>query len=116
MGAEAKLTPAAMRERGLRMIAEGHALLTEASLAERGAANDWIDQRTSPLGRRRHLELARSGVLPSRKHGSKVLVRRDDLNAYIEREGIRRGVHEDDDDDVNDVVDTILKTGGGRRR
>lgn len=114
MGAE-KLTPAAMRERALRMIAEGHALLTEAALAERGAANDWVDQRSSPLGRRRHLELARSGVLPSRKHGSKVLVRRDDLNDYIEREGIRRGAHEADEE-VRDVVDSILKAGGGRRR
>lgn len=108
-----KLTPQAMKERGLRMIAEGQALLVEATLDERGAANDWVDQRRSPLGKRKHLELARSGALPSRKHGALVLIRRDILNAYIEGNGIRRG---DETEDVGAVVDTILKAGGGRRR
>lgn len=108
-----KLTPAALKERGLRMIAEGQALVIEATIAERGAANDWVDQNHSPLGKRQHLELARTGKLPSRKHRNRILVRRDDLNAYIESQGIRRGKHLDDEE-VTDVVDAILKTGGRR--
>ncbi|MEZ4293992.1 MAG: hypothetical protein R3B70_03365 [Polyangiaceae bacterium] len=47
--------------------------------------DDWIDQRTSPLGRRRHNELCRSGELGgARKVGRSWKVRRSVLNAWIE--------------------------------
>ena len=48
-----------------------------------GSSNDdgWLDQRSSPLGRRAHCTLARSGVLPARKVGRRWLVRRTDLDA-----------------------------------
>lgn len=46
--------------------------------------DDWIDQRTSPLGRRRHRELAKSGAFPAFFEGRRWLARRADVDAYIE--------------------------------
>ncbi len=45
--------------------------------------NDFYDQRTSPLGRRRFLEAARRGEFPSTKRGKLVLARRADVDAWI---------------------------------
>jgi len=46
---------------------------------------DWVDQKSSPLGRRRHCELARAGVFPSaRKVDGSWYARRKDIDAYIE--------------------------------
>jgi excisionase family DNA binding protein len=47
--------------------------------------SDWIDQSRSPLGRRTHCSLVRSGELPGVRVHRRVLVRRRDLDAYIER-------------------------------
>lgn len=44
---------------------------------------DWVDQHESPLGKRRHLELVRAGVLPGSKRGRRVFVRRTDIEAFI---------------------------------
>jgi len=46
---------------------------------------DWVDQIRSPLGKRAHLDAARRGDFPSRRVGKRVLVRRRDLDAFIER-------------------------------
>lgn len=43
----------------------------------------WIDQESSPLGRRMHCSLARRGVLAARKVGRRWMVRRADLEAFI---------------------------------
>lgn len=107
------LTPQARLERAKRQIAEGISEMIEATIARGVAANEWVDQHHSPLGKRRHLELARKGKLPSKKHGQLVLVKREDMNAYLEREGLTRA-RPTDDDDVLDVVERIAS--GGRRR
>lgn len=44
---------------------------------------EWVDQNTSPLGRRRHLDLVRRGVLIGTKDRRRVLVRRSDIDAYL---------------------------------
>jgi excisionase family DNA binding protein len=46
-------------------------------------ADEWIDQAHSPLGRAKHLRLAREGVLPSSKEGRQILIKRSVLDAYI---------------------------------
>jgi excisionase family DNA binding protein len=107
------LTPEARLERAKRTIAEGISEMIEATIARGVAANEWVDQNHSPLGKRKHLELARAGKLPSKKVGRDVLVKRDDLNAYIQREGISRG-RSVDDEDVLEIVERIAA--GGRRR
>lgn len=109
------LTPEARLERAKRTIAEGVAEMIEATIARGVAAGEWIDQKRSPLGKRRHLELARSGRIPHRKIGRLVLIRREDINAYLEREGIMRGKPVTDDEDVVDVIERVTAASGRRR-
>lgn len=63
-------------------LARVHTALAEA-LASTERGDDWIDQDGSPLGRRRHLELARTGVVKCSRVGRSVLVRRSDIDAYL---------------------------------
>ncbi|MBK6694816.1 MAG: helix-turn-helix domain-containing protein [Myxococcales bacterium] len=42
-----------------------------------------VDQHASPLGKSKHLRLVRSGELPAVKAGKRVLVRREDLDAWL---------------------------------
>ncbi len=100
-------------ERAKRTIAEGVAELVEAKIAQGVAAGEWVDQNHSPIGKRRHLELARTGKVPSRKVGKQVLIRRTVLNDYLDREGISRA-RPVEDEDVLDVVERIAA--GGKRR
>lgn len=104
------LTPEARLERAKRQIAEGVADMIEATIARAGAGGEWVDQNHSPLGKRKHLRLAAKKKIPSRKHGKQVLIRRDDLNTYIECEGIGRGKRAELDD-VEDVVERMLRRG-----
>lgn len=106
------LTPAARRERAQRLVIEGVLELVRATIDEGNTIGEWIDQDHSPLGREKHKRLCQKGVLPSRKHGKKILVKRDDLNAYIERAGLSRG-RRIEEEDVVDIVERI--TTGGRR-
>lgn len=64
--------------------------LVKAELqAAKGDGDAWISQEDSPLGRREHCRLARSGALPGRKVGKRWLVRRSELDAYIEAHGAK---------------------------
>jgi hypothetical protein len=80
------------RDAALRGLATGLeiALRSVQSLIEAGDPDEWIDQRRSPLGRRAHCEAVRRGDLPGRKLRGRVLVRRRDLDAYVEQHGVRR--------------------------
>ena len=78
---------------GLVALARLFAPFVAAELGHaRGAANasdaeGWLDQSSSPLGRRTHCALARRGVLPARKVGRRWLVRKTDLEAFIAEHG-----------------------------
>lgn len=50
---------------------------------ESARAEDWVDQKNSPLGRDRHLALARCGALPSSKDQRRVLIRRKDIDTFL---------------------------------
>lgn len=50
------------------------------------AGSEWIEQAASPLGRRAHLRLAKSGKVTVARVGRKVLIRRSDLEAYFKAE------------------------------
>ena len=78
------------RRAALEGFAHGLALALDnvRKLLEEPDANEWIDQTASPLGRRRHCALARRGVLKAHKDGARWLVRRKDLDAYIEGQDI----------------------------
>lgn len=67
----------------LRPFARLLAPLVAAELAS-AAGEDWIDQETSPLGRRKHRELAKRGAFPAHKDGRRWRARRADVDAFIE--------------------------------
>lgn len=69
-----------------RQLARLHAELAEEYEHSHATADDWIDQYHSPLGKRKHLDLVREGVLSGRKPDRvHVFVRRSAIDAYIEQ-------------------------------
>ncbi|WP_169928385.1 helix-turn-helix domain-containing protein [Labilithrix luteola] len=57
--------------------------MVKAYMAQGAAKSEWVDQKNSPLGRRRHCDLAREKKLPSVKDGRRVLIKRSDIDAYL---------------------------------
>jgi hypothetical protein len=84
------------------LIAEGFRLLAAAARRnEQAPANDveWIDPKTSPLGKRQTLALARAGVVASTKIGRRVLVGRASLASFLDahrRDAALRAPDEED--------------------
>lgn len=76
-------------------------LLAPLVAAELSSGEAWIDQHGSPLGRRRHCELARSGAFPARCVGRRWLARPADVDAYI---GAQRGAARLDVRPANDAA------------
>jgi hypothetical protein len=66
----------------IREAAQRFADEIASALREELRADDVVDQYTSPLGKRRHLEAARRGAFPVTRHGRLVLARRADVDAY----------------------------------
>jgi hypothetical protein len=50
--------------------------------------DEWVDARTSGLGRRTFLRLVREGAFPASKRGKSHVARRADVDAYLERQRI----------------------------
>ncbi len=67
-----------------RMIADA----VRAATPQPASADDWVGARTSGLGRRTFLRLVRDGALPASKRGKAYVVRRSDVDAYLERHRI----------------------------
>lgn len=64
------------------------ALASVRTLMDEPDPDEWVGQDESPLGRRRHRELAKSGKLAgARKLGATWLVRRREIDAYIDSTG-----------------------------
>ncbi|MDX2055677.1 MAG: hypothetical protein SFV15_24960 [Polyangiaceae bacterium] len=88
------------REEVFRLLARLIApYLTELGQTE---AELYYDQHTSPLGKRRHLNLARRGALPAHKVGRRVLVRHVDVHAYIVAHRVPAVAYEPDSDPLAD--------------
>jgi hypothetical protein len=99
----------------LRVLAEALAPYLRKLL---GRADDnpqpvFYSQNDSPLGRRRHLELVRRGLLTGRKVRRLVLVPRDEVHAFIERHGPALAVVANDND--NDLAEWGLLPRRGKR-
>jgi len=70
------------RERVATLVGQ---LLDAMSERDDGSTGDpWVSQHESPLGAKLHCRLVRSGALPGSKVGRRVLVRKSDLDGYIE--------------------------------
>jgi hypothetical protein len=91
------------------------ALYAELADVHRRLASDegalYYDQRSSPLGPRLHCGLVRSGAIPGFRAGRRILIRRVDLDAYLERHRIEptKVLQESPDE-----IDQLLATVGGR--
>jgi hypothetical protein len=59
-----------------------------SAASERPAPDEWVDARTSGLGRRRFLRLAREGAFPVSRRGRAYIARRSDVDAYLERQRV----------------------------
>jgi hypothetical protein len=53
-----------------------------------GKVDEWVDARSSGLGRRLFLRLAREGAFPIFKRGRSYVAKRSDVDAYIERQRV----------------------------
>lgn len=69
----------------LRSLAQALTPYLRQTLASsRSSEPEYYDQNNSPLGRRRHLELVRRGVVRGRKVGKRVLVTREEMREFLE--------------------------------
>ena len=76
-----------------------HHLIDEIlDVIEGAPVTDWVDQRSSPLGRARHTELVRRGVLKGVKDGRRVMVRRADVDAYLAKRTVIKVDEKADED------------------
>lgn len=86
----------------LRPLARLLAPFVAAELAS-AAGEEWIDQETSPLGRRKHRELAKRGAFPAHKDGRRWRARRADVDAFIEAQ--RPGARLEGPPAIHDAAD-----------
>lgn len=106
------LTPEARIDAAKRALADAIDELVDARLSKGAAAREWVDQTTSPLGSERHLRLVRDGVLKGVKSGRRRLVRRVDIDAYLEEHQVVAKA----DEAVEVDVDAMMKRISGGRR
>lgn len=52
-------------------------------------ADEWVDGRSSGLGRRLFLRLGREGAFPIFRRGRSYVAKRSDVDAYIERQRVQ---------------------------
>lgn len=92
-----------------------HALVDEiADMLEKGGGDEWVDQNHSPLGKQKHLALAKSGKLPASKDGRQVFVRRSDIDAYLAKKRVVVAIDETADIEA-EANKLFAKLNGGRR-
>ncbi len=104
-GPDDHLSSEARIERAKEMFLESLSTFISAHIANAVAANEWVDQRSSPFKPRRHCYLVRTGKLPGFVEGRRVWVRRADLDAYISQHKVRTV---DDSADEEREVQRIL--------
>lgn len=72
---------------------------------ESRVSDEWIDQTSAPIPRKSYLRLVREGKLPGRKVGKQVLVRRKDLEAFIDTHRPEpRGQEQATDGDIDEQL------------
>jgi hypothetical protein len=95
------------RRAALDGLAQGleMALVSVRRLLEEADPDDWVDQEQSPIGRRRHCELSRTGKFPSaRKVNGHWLVRRRELDAFVEGHAMASSSEKSEADEMAEVL------------
>jgi hypothetical protein len=91
-----------------------HALIDEiADVLETGGGDEWVDQTRSPLGRKKHLALAKRGVLPASKEGKQVLIKRSHIESYLATKKVI--VVDGEAEEEREVAKVIGMLGRGRK-
>ncbi len=85
------------------------AIVREEIQATSAQDDDWVDQTSAPIRRKKFLELVRQGELQGRKVGRQVLVRRSELDAYLEAHKIDLGAEERAASKARDEMDAQLE-------
>ncbi len=69
-----------------QQIADAAMAFAEAVIKAVQSPAEWVDQTTcAPMSKRRYLALCAEGALPARKDGRRVLVKRSDMEAYLDK-------------------------------
>lgn len=87
-------------EAALRLLAAALVPHLSQHFKPTDAQTGYYSQHDSPLGRTRHLELARRGTLPAIKVGRRVFVLRESVHAYIEQHRAAPRPESADDADI----------------
>lgn len=76
------------------------------------AADEYVDQHHSPLGSRLHCRLVRTGELPGFKAGRRILVRRGDIDSYLEKHRVAPSEPAGGADEEALLLSMLAKVGG----
>lgn len=60
-----------------------------SAMSSKASGDEWVDARSSGLGWRLFLRLARQGAFPVSKRGKAYVARRADIDAYIESQRVK---------------------------
>lgn len=85
-------------DRARRMLFDAITEMISAHVERQTTGAEWVDQSVSPLGRERHMRLVRTGTLPGKKDGKRILVRRADIEKYLEKKTVIRVDEKADED------------------
>jgi hypothetical protein len=119
---EEALTPRARRELAASALLVALDEYIRVAVERRAVAEEWVDQHQSPLGKRAHLEAVRRGSLRGVKHGRRILVRRAELNSFLENHSVKHHAVRNGSDGAADparaeeVAAALLTHVGLRRR
>lgn len=84
-------------------------------LERQAPSDEYYDQENSPLPPHTHALLVRTGLLPGFKVARRVLVKRKDMHAYIERHKVEPNVASTTPDSEELAVEQLLGRAGVRR-
>lgn len=87
---------------------------TETDGPPRRPADGWVDQNASPLGKAKHLSLAKSGKVPAFKDGKQVFIRRSVLDAWLASRLITFEI-DSDADEQREAARFVAELGRRRR-
>lgn len=97
------------------LVVERIACAVVRKLAE-GGSNEFVDQNSSQLGRRRHINAIRTGELPGRQVGRQYVARKVDLDAFIAqlKPPVSSSRHAPEDDDTDELAAELGLIRSGR--
>lgn len=99
---EASSASAARKVEVMRLLAEALAPYLRDHFEDSRQPRGFYSQRDSPLGRRKHLALVRRGVLVGHRVGRDVLVRCEEVHAFIQSVPTTRASAHDEDDALSE--------------